>query len=163
MSAAGIPANCAEMMAAVVTAPAVMPQLTTRHAVKFLSGDGVDGRKKVRHRRRAIGGRIVIGLTSEQQPVPRDALVGLAPLFVAPLITESAPLPHVERDRIVVVAVAGFGRLSQRAARRGPHHVDPERREEYGCEDDSAQKDGVHAFGSAAISLSYFAMMTSHE
>ncbi len=88
---------------------------------------------------------------------------GLRQCLVAPQITEAASLPNVERDRVVVVSVARFRRLAQPAAVGGAHDVDPERGEEYRSEDNSAEKGCVHVFGSAAISLSYFAMMTFHE
>ena len=69
------------------------------------AGDGIHDREKVRHRRRAIGGRIVLGLAAEQQPVSRNPFVRLAPVLVAPLVAESTSLPDVEGDRVVVVAV----------------------------------------------------------
>ena len=128
------------------------------------AGDRVDCREKIRHRRRPIGGGIVLGLTSEQQPVPRNALVGLAPVLVAPLVAEAAPLPDVERDRVVVVAVTGLGRLAKRAAGRRPHHVDPERRQGRWLRRRPCGRAWLFMpSGSAAISLSYFAMITSHE
>ena len=49
------------------------------------------------------------------------------------------------------MAVTRLRRLAQGAAGRRAHHIDPERTQEYGCEDELAEETGCHAFGSAAI------------
>src|SRR5687768_16391533 len=91
---------------------------------------GIDGREQIRHRRWSIGRWIVVRLASQQQAIPRDALVGFAPVFIAPVIPEATSLPDVECNRIVVVTVARLRWLTQRATVRCPHDIDRERREE---------------------------------